>query len=146
MYGGTNLKYDKWKPSQNMPKLFLCDAKKFQSELIFMLYFHNNKESNYLYLPQNISQKDIEQITSFQADTEKRNGNLYQNWTPKDKVHDMFDTLKMGLACFQIASKIFRKDKFIHGEAKLLNNTKQPLKKSPQKPKKAINRKPLFLH
>lgn len=145
MYGGTNLKYDKWKPSENMPKLFLCDAKKFQSELIFMLYFNSNKESNYLYLPQNINEKDIEQITSFQADTEKRNGNLYENWTPKDKVHDMFDCLKMGLACFQISAKIYRKDKFRHGEAKLLNNTKQPLKKSPQKPKKSINRKPLFL-
>lgn len=147
LYGGTNLKYDKWKPSDNIPKLFLCDAKKFQSQLIFMLYFHNNKESNYLYLPQNISQKDIEQITSFQVDNEKRNGNLYQNWTPKDKVHDMFDTLKMGIACFQIASKIFRKDKFKHGQARLLN----PLipktdKKRIQKTKKAINRKPLFLH
>ena len=145
MYGGTNLKYDKWKPSDNLPKLFLCDAKKFQSELIFMLYFHHNKESNYLYLPQNISEKDVEQITSFQADTEKRNGNLYQNWTPKDK-HDMFDCLKMGLAAFQIASRIYRKDKFKHGQARLLNPlTPKIEKKKIQKPKKAINRKPLFL-
>lgn len=141
MYGGTNLKYQKWKPSDNMPKLFLCDAKKFQSELIFMLYFNANKESNYLYLPQNISQQDIEQITSFQADTEKRNGNLYQNWSPKDKVHDMFDTLKMGIACIQIASKIYRKDKFKHGEARLLNKPNLPKK---QITKKTVAKKPLF--
>ena len=141
MYGGTNLKYQKWKPSQNMPKLFLCDAKKFQSQLIFMLYFSSNKESNYIYLPQNISQQDIEQITSFQADTEKRNGNLYENWTPKDKVHDMFDTLKMGIACIQIASKIYRKDKFKHGQARLLNKPNVPKK---QIIKKTVAKKPLF--
>jgi hypothetical protein len=69
MYGGTSLKYDKWKISENLPKLFLCDAKKFQSELIFMLYFHQNKESNYLYLPDGLSEQDIEEITSFQPDT-----------------------------------------------------------------------------
>ena len=140
MYGGTQLKYDKWKISDNMPKLFLCDAKKFQSELIFMLYFQQNKESNYLFLPENISQQDIAEITSFQPDTQKRNGNLYENWTPKQKIHDIADCLKMGLAAFQISSKIYRKDRFRLGEAKLLNSTK---------PKKAAAatktlKKPLF--
>lgn len=142
MYGGTNLKYQKWKISDNMSKLFLCDAKKFQSELIFMLYFQQNKETNYLYLPHDISQKDIEQITSFQADTEKRNGNLLENWTPKDKVHDMFDTLKMAIACFQISAKIYKRDKFKHGEARLLNQAKQPKKIVQQKTKAIKN--PLF--
>ena len=142
MYGGTNLKYQKWKISDNMTKLFLCDAKKFQSELIFMLYFQTNKETNYLYLPHDISQKDIEQITSFQADSEKRNGNLLENWTPKDKVHDMFDTLKMAIACFQISAKIYKRDKFKYGEARLLNQTKQPKKIIQQKTK--ANRNPLF--
>jgi hypothetical protein len=60
LYGGTQLKYDKWRLSDNLPKLFLCDARKFQAELLFMLYFQSNKETNYLYLPENISQKDIE--------------------------------------------------------------------------------------
>ena len=145
LYGGTSLKYQKWKISDNLAKLFLCDAKKFQAELIFMLYFQQSKESNYLFLPESISEKDIAEITSFQPDAEKRNGNLYQNWTPKDKVHDIFDTLKMALACFQIASKIFRRDKFKHGEAKLLNQNK-PMKKpaSSKPPKRSINRNPLF--
>ena len=145
MYGGTSLKYDKWKISDNMPKLFLCDAKKFQSELIFMLYYQQSKESNYIFLPENISQQDIAEITSFQPDAEKRNGNLYENWTPKDKVHDIFDTLKMALAAFQIAAKIYKRDKFKHGEAKILNHTRA-VKKPASKPKKAINRNPLFRH
>jgi len=51
----------------------------------------------------------------------------------------------MALACFQIASKIFRRDKFKHGEAKLLNQNK-PMKKpaSSKPPKRSINRNPLF--
>lgn len=146
MYGGTNLRYDKWKISQNVPKLFLCDAKKFQSQLLFMLYFNNNKEANYLFLPQDITEKDIQQITSFQPDNEKRNGNMLQNWTPKDKVHDMFDAVKMGIACIQIASRIYRKDKFAHGEARILNpiNKPQHVKKAQKKPIKTVERRSVF--
>lgn len=143
MYGGTNLKYQKWKPSENIKKLFLCDAKKFQSELIFMLHFNQSKESNYIFLPQ-LSTEDAAEILSFQPDAEKRNGNLYENWTPKDKVHDMFDTLKMSLAAFQIAAKIYRKDRFIHGQAKILQSTKA----AKRKPAPVITppRKKLFWH
>lgn len=145
MYAGTNLKFEKWKPSDTVPKMFMCDAKKFQAELIFMLYYQKKKETNYLYLPENMSEQDLEQITSFQPDTEHRNGNLFENWTPKDKVHDMFDTVKMGLACFEISSKIFRKERFAHGEARLINpvNIKhqKPVKKQQ---KNLIPHKPLF--
>lgn len=145
MYAGTNLKFEKWKHSDTVPKMFMCDAKKFQAELIFMLYYQKKKETNYLYLPENMSEQDLEQITSFQPDTEHRNGNLFENWTPKDKVHDMFDTVKMGLACFEISSRIFRKERFAHGEARLINpvNIKhqKPVKKQQ---KNLIPHKPLF--
>ena len=144
LYGGTSLKYDKWKPSENLSKFFLVDAKTYQSQLIFMLYFHQNKQSNYLFLPQNLSQQDISQITSFQPDNEKRNGNLYENWTPKDKVHDAFDAIKMGLVGFQIASKIFRKQRFRCGEARLLNLTRPKKALSTQKQRKTVSRNPLF--
>ena len=144
LYGGTSLKYDKWKPSENLSKFFLVDAKTYQSQLIFMLYFHQNKQSNYLYLPDGLSEKDIEEITSFQPDTQKRNGNLYENWTPKDKVHDAFDAIKMALVGFQIASKIFRKERFRCGEARLLNLTRPKKVVSTQNQRKTVNRKPLF--
>ena len=132
MYAGTNLRFDKWKVSDNNPKIFLCDAKKFQADLIFKLYFQNNKQSNYLFLPLTLSEKDIEQITSFQPNNEKRNGHLYQQWIPGkngDAVHDLFDTLKMGLCAVAISAKIYRKERFLHGEARILNSNKNPLKK-----------------
>lgn len=139
MYGGTSLKYDLYKKSENVPKLFLCDAKKFQADLIFRLYFAKNKQSGYLYLPESLTEQDIEEITAFQPDNEKRNGNLYENWTPDDKVHDFFDVLKMGIAAFRIASKIFRKERFKFGEAKILNDT--PQKRQAPKQAKPIIRK-----
>ena len=142
MYGGTNLKYEKWKLSDNIQKLFLCDARKFQAQLLFMLYYNQNKQANYLFLPENISEKDLQEIIAFQPDKEKRNGNLLQNWDPKDKVHDTFDAIKMGIAGFEIASKIYRKDKFAHGQARLLRKT-IPQTKKVNKKKQVVSR-PVF--
>lgn len=143
IYLGTNLKYQKWKPSESIQKAFLVDAKSFQAQLIFMLYFQNNKEANYLFLPENLSEQDFNQITSFQPDTSKRNGNLYQNWDCADRVHDMFDTVKMAIACFDISAKIFHKDKFKHGEARILNQ-KQIKQQMQKQARPAIPKRPTF--
>lgn len=146
MYKGTSLKWDNWRVSENHPKLFLCDFKKSLAEYVFMLYFQTNKESNYLYLPKNLSDKDVNQILAFKPDNTKRNGALFENYTCQDRIHDMADTIRMGLMAFKIASKIYRKERFKYGEAKILNMDKNPLKKEVKKPiqKKTIIRKPLF--
>lgn len=147
-YGGTSLKYDKFKPSQNIPKLFLCDAKKYQAQLIFMLYFQKNKDRNYIYLPENISEKDVEEITSFQPDKEHRNGNLYQNWIPGkhgQSCHDFFDVCKMALCAVQISAKIFHRDKFRLGKAPVFQKSLIPQKKKTHLPlKKSIERRGIF--
>ena len=144
LYAGTNLKFEKFKVSENIPKLFLCDSRKFQADLIFKLYFQKNRESNFLFLPETLTEQDIEQITSFQPDREKRNGNLYQNWTPGEKVHDIFDVLKMGIAITQIAPKIYRKDRFLLGEAKGLKQARNAVKKPANSVKTPVAGNPLF--
>ena len=131
LYKGTSLKFETWKISQNYNKLFLVDFKKSLSQFIFMLHFNKNKNANYLYLPKNITEKDMQQILSFKPDNTKRNGNLFENWTPEDRVHDMADTIRYSIICFKIASKIYRKQRFLHGEAKILNIQKQPIKHRP---------------
>ena len=119
MYTGTSLKYDSFKPSENIPKLFLFNEKTFRSELIFKLYFD---KSRLLKLPKNLSKDDIEEITCIQPDKGKRNGSLYENWEPlHDEVHDAFDVLKMGLCAIKMSPAIYRKDRFRYGEAKVLN-------------------------
>lgn len=125
LYGGTSLKYDKWKISDNNPKLFLCDAKKFQADLIFKLYDKKDKTSNSILLPNDLSDNDLEQILSVQPDKEKRNGNLFQNWSPKDKVHDCWDVLKMAIAIRDISFKIYRSDKFKLQKIKGLKEVKK---------------------
>lgn len=143
MYKGTSLKFDNWKVSDNNPKLFLCDFKKSLAQFIFMLHYQKNKQSNYLFLPQ-MTQQDIAQILSFQPDKQKRNGNLFENWTPENRVHDMADTIRMGLMAFKIASKIFKKQRFIHGQAKMLNYNKNPMhKKEKHKPLMQFKNKPV---
>lgn len=146
MYKGTSLKFDTWRVSQNNSKLFLCDFKKTLAEYIFMLNFNKNKESNYLFIHKDISQQDKEEILSFKPDNTKRNGNLLENWTCEDRIHDMADTIRMGITAFKIASKIYKKQRFRLGEAKILNMNKNPLKKEVKKPliKKPIVKRNIF--
>lgn len=108
LYAGTSLKFEKWQISKNNAKIFLCDARKYQAELIFNLYFSKNKKSNYLYLPDNISEKDIAEIIEIQPDKTKRNGHNYENWEASG-VHDGFDILKMAFCFKDIAEKIYKK-------------------------------------
>lgn len=108
MYAGTNLKYDKFKPSENIHKLFLADAKSYTAKFVFNVFFNSNKEANYLYLPSDISEKDVAQILAYQPDNTKRNGNLYENWDPQDRIHDMADVIRMLYCCIDVSIKIFK--------------------------------------
>ena len=112
LYGGTSLKHDAWNISKNNPKLFLVDAKHYQSNLIFNLYYSKNTDSHYMFFNDKLTDEDWEQILSVQPDKTKRNGSLYENWTPNQKVHDCFDCAKMALALRDIVFKIYHKDKF----------------------------------
>lgn len=140
MYGGTALKWEKWKISDNNNKLFLCDRKKFQADLIFRLYVNKNKNSNYLFLPKDLTDKDYEQILSFQPNTEKRNGGMFENWDCGDKIHDAFDVLLMSIACKEIMLKIYRPERFRIGELRPRVDHKPKAKKVLQN----VKRKPLF--
>lgn len=143
MYSGTSLKYDSFKPSENVPKLFLFNEKTFRSELIFKLYFD---KSRLLRLPKNLSENDIAEITCIQPDKEKRNGSLYENWEPlHDEVHDAFDVIKMGLCAIKMSPAIYRKDRFRFGEAKVLNPMTRPHEeKKEHRPRPQAPRRSLF--
>ena len=138
MYGGTSLKWQKWKISDNNNKLFLCDRKKFQADLIFRLYVNKNRNSNYLYFPKDLTDKDYEQILAFQPNNEKRNGGMFENWECGDKVHDAFDVLLMGIACKDIMLKIYKPERFRIGALKHVDH------KPKGKKVFAVSRKPLF--
>lgn len=141
MYSGTQLKYDSFKPSENIPKLFLFNEKTYRSELIFKLYFD---KSHSLRIPKDMRQDDIEEITCVQPDREKRNGNLYENWQPlHDETHDVFDVLKMALCAVKVSATIYRRDRFRHGDAKAIcaaHEKRQPqqARQRPQAPRRSL--------
>lgn len=122
MYGGTSLRYDTFKPSETVPKLFLFNEKTFRADLVFKLY-HDKQHT--LRLPETLSESDLAEITCVQPDTTKRNGNLFENWQPKSEaVHDAFDVLKMGLCAVKLSVALFRRESFRFGEARVLQGLK----------------------
>jgi len=60
LYGGTSLKHDAWNISKNNPKLFLVDAKHYQSNLIFNLYYSKNTDSHYMFFNDKLTDEDWE--------------------------------------------------------------------------------------
>ena len=65
---------------------------------------------------------------------------MYENWDCKDKVHDLFDVLKMGLAIVEISARIYRPDKFRFGEAKCLQRQKRQVDERPKEKRPVIRR------
>ena len=128
MYAGSNLKYDLFKPSEKIEKMILFDAKKLQAETIFKLYQQSDKRNGYLFLTDKLTEKDVEEILACQADNTKKNGNLYENWTFDDRVHDVFDVLKMFFGSLKLSLKLFKKEKFRIGKASILNEIDKPKK------------------
>lgn len=140
-YAGTSLKYEVFKESESIPKLWLFNEKTYRSELIYRLYY--DKSHSYR-LPKELAQQDCDEITVVQPDKEHRNGSLWENWVPvSDGVHDVFDVAKMAICATKLAPKIFRPDKFKHNEAKCLNLDKDKEQK-PHKPRPQAPRHSLF--
>lgn len=120
LYSGSNLKFDLFKKSEHHEKMFLFDAKKLQAETIFKLYSQTDKRNGYLFLTDKLTEKDINEILAVQADNTKKNGNQYENWTFGDRVHDVFDVLKMYFGAVKLSLKIFKKDSFKVGKNALI--------------------------
>lgn len=150
LYMGSNLKFDKWRFSEKNPRIIQADARKWQAEVIYRLYFHKDKSKNFLFLSETLTEKDMEEITAVQPDKEKRNGQMFENWTPGEHVHDVFDVVKMYFCALAVSLKIFRGDKFQHCLAQVLEKKKLAQKrlatspKDEEKERKIPERKPLF--
>lgn len=118
MYSGTLLQRDKWTLSKNAARTVLVSARAFQADLIFYLYSQRSKASNYIFLPANLSEETLSEITCVQPDNKRKNGHFPENWEPVgDAVHDAFDVLKMALFAVDFSVKMLKKSRFARGEA-----------------------------
>lgn len=150
LYMGTTLKFDKWRFSEKNPRIIQADARKWQAEAIFHLYFQKNKKTNFLYLSEDLTEKDLEEIACVKPDPDRRNGQLFENWSPGEHVHDVFDVIKMYFCLLAVSLKILRGSRFQHCLAQVLERkrlTKKDDKSSPnsEEQKRKIPRKPLFI-
>ena len=99
LYAGAGQRQlDKYKPSNKRSRLYYVSASQYQRQLIWSLYKQRDKETDYLYLPEDLDPQFQTEIVSVQPDRTTKNGHLPENWRPEhDAVHDAFDVLKMGL-------------------------------------------------
>jgi hypothetical protein len=119
-YKGNNQGLEKWRLSENLPKLILAHEKDYQADLIYYLYAQNNTENNYWYLMPEIGQDYLKEIAAVQADYKKRDGDQYENWEHNGKVHDFFDTGKMYLVIEDVAVSSLERRYFRHNKAEIL--------------------------
>ena len=121
MYAGALLKGETWKQSTKNPRMIIVDAKAFQRVLIWQLYNQKNKQTNFLYLPDDLDKKFQAEISCVQPDKTRRSGHLPENWKPmSDAVHDAFDVLKMAYFAVDFAIKSFHRKRFRVGKSPAL--------------------------
>lgn len=118
MYAGTLLTRDKWTLSKNAGRTVLVSARSFQADLIYYLYNQKDKSQNYIYLPEDLPESVIAEITCVQPDKKRKNGHFPENWEPVgEAVHDAFDVLKMALFAVDFMVAKFRRDRFKQGKS-----------------------------
>jgi hypothetical protein len=119
-YKGNNQGLDKWRLSENFPKLILAHEKDYQSDLIYYLYAQNSRENNYWFLPPGIDSEYLKEIAAVRPDHSKKDGEQYENWDHNGRVHDFFDTGKMYLVIEDVAVSSLERRYFRHNKAEIL--------------------------
>ena len=108
-YKGTNAKQidnKDWKPSQNVKKLFLCNALGYQVQLLDTLYTTRQKDGNRWYLPVNVDGDYFQQLCNVQPARAMKDQNNYafENWCTYGAARrDYFDCEKQILVAVDIA-------------------------------------------
>ena len=130
VYCGTGMKTELWKISERKARTFLVNAAHFQEELIYHLYDHKNREEGFLYLPPDLPDEVLTEISSVRPDKASKWGHLRANWTAGDAVHDAFDVLKMAYFGLDVAFKRLPRSRFRVGRSPRLLRRRKPVDES----------------
>ena len=63
-----------WKLSENIQRLCLVSARKWQAHLIYYLYTQHKRSGNFLFFNPNVSDEVLKQIKCVQPDSSKKFG------------------------------------------------------------------------
>lgn len=127
LYAGAGQRQlEKYKPSNKHSRLYYVSASQYQRQLIWSLYKQRDKESDYLYLPEDLDPKYQTEIVSVQPDRTSKSGHLPENWRPEhDAVHDCFDVLKMGLFAKDFCVEQLSPKRFRIGQSPALHRARK---------------------
>lgn len=134
---GSKLQSDMYRPSDNISKAFLANAKHYQCEAIWYLYTQKKREGDYLYFYPDIEEEVLKQIRAVKADPNVKFGNHPENWSPGNEVHDWFDVVKMAyfMRDWLINPDHMSAERFRYCKSPKLIKTYKPFQQNEQKTK-----------
>jgi len=111
LYKGNSRTQARFRLSSSSGKLILANPKVYQNELLYYLYNHKAKGSNYFYIPSDVKDVYVNQLIDVQPDIKVKNGDAYENWSSVSRKDHFFDCEKMFLVIKEyIITNIKRKN------------------------------------
>ena len=95
---GSKIQNQRYRPSDSVYKGVLVSAIQYQVEAIYYLYSQKKRNNQYLFFYPDIEDRVIDQIAACKPDPNAKWGNMPENWSFENRIHDWFDVTKM--ACF----------------------------------------------
>ncbi len=128
-YKGENRGSEKFRRSKNHKDLILFREKEYKSSLLYYIYIQDKKDNYYWYLlPDNeITDDYVREIAALRPDSSnKKEGNMFENYVHNNRMHDYFDTSKMYLALEDFAVAKLKKHHWLQKKAEILGIKSSP--------------------
>lgn len=111
-YLGTKMTQTRYKASQNIKKNFLVSATHYKVDAIYYLYSQKKRNTEYLFIYNDIEEKYINEIAAVKPDPNSKFGHLPQNFTAQNREDHAFDCIKMAYWVRDLCIENLKKDRF----------------------------------
>lgn len=109
---GGNRK-EPYRISENDELLVLAQAKYYQSKMLYLIYSQHRQNNNYWFICCEIKKTLVYQMASVQSPSGRPDAD-FEEWTPYERQHDLFDAHKMVLTLHDFACNEFPESFWIH--------------------------------
>ena len=92
--------------SEDDSLLILAQARRYNKKMLYLIYCQHRTENNYWYVACELQRTFIQQLASFQPPVNEPDAD-FEDWTPYDRQHDLFDAHKMAIVLHDFASRNF---------------------------------------
>jgi hypothetical protein len=108
--------------SENDDNLLLCRARYYQQQLLYMIYSQHQKDNNYWFIVAKLKKTYLRQLAAFQPPPNSPDAD-FEDWTPGERQHDLFDARKMPIALHDFAKKEFPASFWRTGQGTMSGNS-----------------------